>query len=173
MGVDHGVPVVVRHLVDEVVPQDPGARDEDVQPTAGLGGGRDGSLDVLPRRDIAANGATADRRRRILGRCEIEVRDDDVRTFGGEAGRRGGADPARPARHERGLTGEPAGACHRILRTTISATHTGLSPPSRSTVVTRTACSPSGTSSTDATVTRARMRDPAGTGAGNLTLLVP
>ena len=63
-----------------------------------------------------------------------------------------------------------------VMRTswiTSSATHTGLSPPSRSIVATATICSPPCTSSTDATVTRARIRDPTGTGAGNRTLLVP
>ena len=171
--VDHRVPVVVRHLVEQVVADDPGAGDEDVEPPRRrrrLGHCR---LDLLARGHVALHGATADRGRRLLRRCEIEVRDDDVGSLCGEPGRGGGADPARAAGDEGHLPGEAVCDGHAYLRITSSATQTGLSPPSRSIVVTATICSAPGTSSTEATVTRARIRDPTGTGAGNRTLLVP
>ena len=119
---------------------------------ARLGRGRDRRLDLRARRDVAAHGAAADRGGGLLRCGEVEVRDDDVRALRSEPRRGGGADPARPAGDERHLAGEPVGVAHRSLLITISATHTGLSPPSRSTVVTTTACSPPGTSSTEATV---------------------
>ena len=94
MRVDHRFPVVVRHLVDEVVAQDPGAGDEDVQSPRRLGRSRDRRLDVRPRRDVAAHGTTADRGCRLLGRRKVEVRHDDVGSLGGEPGRRRSADAA-------------------------------------------------------------------------------
>ena len=52
VGGDHGVPVVVAHLVDEVVADDPGAGDEDVQAAELLDRARDGGLDLLARGDV-------------------------------------------------------------------------------------------------------------------------
>ncbi len=169
VGRDHGLPVVVRHLVQEVVADDPRARHEDVQPSR-LEGRRDRGFDVLAGGDVAADRTASDPLRGLGGRGLVEVRDHDVRALRGEALGRRGADPLRAARDERGLTLE---ALHRIILETSSATHTGLSPPSRSIVANTTPCSPPGTSSTDWTVKRARMRDPEGTGAGNRTLFTP
>ena len=130
-------------------------------------------LDLLARGHVALHGATADRSGSLLRRREIEVRDHHVGAFRCEPGRRGGADPARAAGDQGDLPGEAICNGHAYLLITSSATQTGLSPPSRSIVVTATICSAPGTSSTEATVTRARIREPTGTGAGNRTLLVP
>ena len=58
-------------------------------------------------------------------------------------------------------------------RSTSSATQIGRSPPSRSTVVTSTACSPPVTGSTDSTTNRALIRLPAGSGDGKRTRFTP
>ena len=50
VGGDHGLPVVVRHLVQEVVADDPGAGDEDVEPPGGLRRRGDSGLDLAPAR---------------------------------------------------------------------------------------------------------------------------
>ena len=173
MRVDHRVPVVVRHLVEEVVADDPGARDEDVEPPRRRHRRGHCRLDLFARGHVAPDGAATDRGGGLLRRCEIEVGDDDVGSLCRESGGRGGPDAARATRDERHLPRETVCNGHTYLRITSSATQTGLSPPSRSIVVTATICSPPGTSSTEATVTRARIRDPTGTGAGNRTLLVP
>ena len=44
------LPVVVGHLVEQVVADDPGARDEDVEPPVRLDRSRDGRLDLLRAR---------------------------------------------------------------------------------------------------------------------------
>ena len=166
---DDCLPVVVGHLVDEVVADDPGAGDEDVEPSR-LGRGRDRRLDVRSQRHVATHRAPADPLRG-LRRCSlVEVGDDDVRALGCEPLCRRGADALRAAGDERRL---PCEAAQRIIRTTSSATHTGLSPPSRSTVARTTPWSPPATSSTDCTVKVARIREPEGTGAGKRTLLTP
>ena len=60
MGRDHGVPVVVRHLVEEVVADDPRAGDDDVEPVCRGGGRLDRRLHLRPRGDVAAHRAAAD-----------------------------------------------------------------------------------------------------------------
>ena len=130
-------------------------------------------LDLLARGHIALHGPASDRGGSLLRRGEIEVRDHDVGALGREPGRGRGADSARAAGDQGDLPGEAICNGHAYLLITSSATQTGFSPPSRSIVVTATICSAPGTSSTEATVTRARIRDPTGTGAGNRTLLVP
>ena len=137
---------------------------------ARLGGGRHGGLDVLARGHVAADRPAADALRGLRRRGLVEVRDDDVRTLGGEPRGGRGADALRAARDERGLAGEPR---HRIIRRTTSATQTGLSPPSRSIVARTTPCSPPSTSSTDCTVNRPRTREPDGSGAGKRTRFTP
>ena len=88
-------------------------------------------LDVGTRGHVAADRAPADPLRGLRCGGLVEVGDDDVRALGGEALRGRGADPLRAARDERRPALE---AAHRIILTTSSATQTGLSPPSRSTV---------------------------------------
>ena len=173
MRVDHGFPVVVRQLVDEVVAQDPGTGHEDVQAPVPCGCDRDRSLHVRSRGHVATDCAPSKRRGRGLGRRQVEVGDDDVRPFLRKPLRGRCTDPSGTARDESGLAREARALAHGNIRSTISATQTGFSDPSRSIVATRTACSPPATSSTEATVTRARIREPAGTGAGNRTRLVP
>ena len=58
-------------------------------------------------------------------------------------------------------------------RASVSATHTGLSPPSRSNVHSTVICAPPGTSSSAVSLARIRTRLPMGNGAGNRTLLRP
>src|SRR6476620_11381017 len=103
MRVDDRVPVVVGHLEEHVVADDPGAGDEDVQGAALRHRRVDGRLDVLPLRHVAAHGGPAERRGGLIRSRLVEVRDDDRRPFVGEPLRRGGADPLRAARHERRL----------------------------------------------------------------------
>ena len=98
------------------------------------------------------DGAAADRCCGLLRCGEVEVGDDDVGALGREPRRGRGADPARATGDEGDLAREAVVEGHAYLRITSSATHTGLSPPSRSIVVTTTICSPPATSSTDATV---------------------
>ena len=57
--------------------------------------------------------------------------------------------------------------------TTVSATQAGLSLPSTSTTYFNVICLPAGRSVTPATDTRARTREPTGSGLGNRTLLTP
>ena len=135
-----------------------------------LGRRGDGSLDVGARRHVAPDGAPADPRCRLGRRRVVEVGDDDMGSLGCEALRGRRADPAGAARDERGLAGE---AAHRIIRTTSSATHTGLSPPSRSTVARTTPCSPPATSSTDWTVKRPGSASPRAAEPGSARLLTP
>ena len=83
--------------MDQVVADDPGARDEDVEP-ARLGRRCDRGLDVGPRRDVAADRATADPLRGLVRGGLVEVGDDDVGALGGEPLGRRSADPLRAAR---------------------------------------------------------------------------
>lgn len=89
-------------------------------------------------------------------------------------------DPPRPAgpsgtRHGDRAPGEraPSGRSQGTSTETVSATQTGLSPPSRSIVTRTTARAPSGPRSTESSSTPARIREPTGTGAGKRTLLDP
>ena len=139
MRVDHRLPVVVGELVNQVVAEDSGARDEDVESPLRLGGEPDGSLNLGARGHIATHRTTADLPGCLLGCCEIEVRHDDICALRCEACCRRGADPICAAGDERRLAREASGRAHRNFRSTISATQTGLSPPSRSIVVSNTA----------------------------------
>src|SRR5438067_1280641 len=107
MGVDHHVPIVVGHLVHQVVAEDAGAGHQDVDVFALVGRGPEERLDggaighVAGDRQRAA-AAAAD----LLGdgfcRLAIQVGDDDGGTLGSEAGGGGGADAASATRHQRG-----------------------------------------------------------------------
>ena len=147
----------------------PGAGDEDVE-TARLHRRRDRGLDVGTRRHVAADGATSDPLRCLVRRGLVEVGDDDVGALGGQPLGRRSANALRAARDERGLTVESA---HRSTRATSSATHTGLLPPSRSTVMTSVTCRPPETSSTAPITAVALTAVPTGTGAGKRTLPSP
>src|SRR5690606_14001604 len=69
--------------------------------------------------------------------------------------------------------GAPPGWLQARKRLRLSTTQTGLSDPSRSTVITMVVSTPPATSSTATSSTPARRRDPTGTGAGKRTLPVP
>src|SRR6478735_2116453 len=120
MRVDHRFPVVVGHLVEKVVANDPGAGDEDVEPARRRRSGRYCRLDLLTGCHIAPDGATADRNGCLLRSGEIEVGDDDVGALCGEPRRRGGTDAARPAGDEGHLTRETVGDRHAYLLITSS-----------------------------------------------------
>ena len=109
--VDDGVPVLVAHLEEHVVADDPGARDEDVERAAVRDRGLDRGLDVLALRHVAANGVTADRRRRLLRRRLVEVGDDDRRPLATRA-----ASPSRrrcPSRRRSPAPSSPRISCGR------------------------------------------------------------
>ena len=106
-----GFPVVVSELVEQVVADDPGARDEVVEPPA-LGRERDGRLDVRARGDVAADRAAADPLGGLGRGRLVEVRDDDVRALAREPLGGRGADAAGGAGDERGLALEARSSDH-------------------------------------------------------------
>ena len=96
MRVDDGVPVLVAHLEEHVVADDPGARDEDVERAAVQDRGLDRGLHVVSLRHAQRTG-TADRPRGLLRHRLVEVGDDHGRSLAREQRRRGGADALRAA----------------------------------------------------------------------------
>ena len=98
VGGDHGVPVVVGHLVDEVVADDPGAGDEDVEAAVLLDRPRDRAPRLRRGRSRRSRAAGPARRRRRRGR---RPRPSRPRTR--SARRRRLADPAAAAGDERDL----------------------------------------------------------------------
>ena len=116
VGRDDRLPVVVRHLVDEVVADDPRAGDENVETTR-LRCRGDGGLDVGTRSHVAADRATADPVRGPVRGGLVEVSDDDMGALGGQPLGRRSADALRPARDERRLAVESA---HRSIRATFT-----------------------------------------------------
>ena len=102
MGVDDEVPIVVRHLVNQVVAEDAGAGDEDVEASVLLHGAVNQGFHRNPIRYVAGDrqrplALTADLRGDRFCGVVIEVGDYDLRVLGGEAHRRGCADPSSAA----------------------------------------------------------------------------
>src|SRR5215204_3113449 len=99
MHVQHGAPVLVRHLVEQVVPRHAGVVYQDVQASVAVQDLPDGPLDVGAARDVhfGREGIhtlvheLAGRRERAL---QLHVREAHQRTLAGEAPRRGLADTA-------------------------------------------------------------------------------
>ena len=97
VGGDHRVPVVVAQLVDEVVADDPGARDQDVQAAELLDRAGDGGLDLLARGDVGLDLEAGD----VVVEGEIGGR--HLGALGGEPRQRRLPDPAAGAGDERDL----------------------------------------------------------------------
>ena len=107
MRVDDRRPVVVRQLVDEVVADDPGAGDGDVEPAGAFHGAGDRCLHVVATGDVAACGEPADLRRGALGLVTVVVGDHDECPTPGETACGRSSDPARATGDERRLSLEP------------------------------------------------------------------
>src|SRR5262249_54449651 len=100
--VDDGAPVVVGHLEEQVVADDPCARHEDVEAPAARDGGRDRRLDIVAPGRVAAGREPA---RGRLGLVEFGA--PDRRALRGESRRSRRADASRAAGDERRLPLEP------------------------------------------------------------------
>src|SRR5215218_3738574 len=106
MDVQHGAPILIRHLVEEVVPRYAGVVDEDIQAPVAVYDLPDGPLDLGAARNVhfGCEGVhtlahqLARRRERAF---QVYVRKAHPRTLTGEAPRRGLADTARRPRHHR------------------------------------------------------------------------
>ncbi len=110
MHVHHHVPVVGRHLEQQVVAQDAGVVDEDGRRAELVGNAGDGALDALLVGDIAADGqGVAAGGLDGLDRCRasgfVEVEDGDLHAVRSEALGDGGADAARGSGDDGGSLG--------------------------------------------------------------------
>jgi hypothetical protein len=144
------VPPILGEVRDRCDVLEAGARDDRVEPAAEpLQRRVDNCAVPLARREVAVG----------------EVDAVDTPAVRAEALGDRPADPTGRAGDESGL--------HRRKRKTSSATQTGFSPPSRSTVAAIRAWTPASTSSTSSTRKLARSRLPTGTGAGKRTRFTP
>ena len=176
VGRDHGLPVVVRHLVQEVVADDPGARDEDVEPARRAPPPKATAASTCSR-EVTSHRTARPPTAAAVSSAAARSKSATTTSAPSAANRAAVAAPMplappgderRPCPVKRSVDAQREPPDHELgdADRLVAAL-----PLDRRDC--RTACSPPGTSSTDATVTRALIREPAGTGAGNRTLFVP
>ena len=100
MRVDDRIPVLVGHLEQQVVADDAGARDEDVQMAQLLHRARDHRLHRVTRAHVACDRESADGLRHLARRSLIQIRHHHPRAFGRKKLSRRRADAARASRHD-------------------------------------------------------------------------
>jgi hypothetical protein len=110
--VEHGLPLLVGHLLDDGVPGVAGVVDDDVQPAEGRDGRVDkagGEVGVGHAADEGNRGAAGslDGLRRLRCRLGVEVVDDHVRALRGQLDRHGTTDAASGPGDEGDLPVEP------------------------------------------------------------------
>ena len=107
VSVDDKVPVVIRHLEQQVVADDPRARDQGVEPAEFLNSSLHHRLDLPAVAHIARDGEPADGARNLTCRRLVQVRHRDPGALGGKQRRRRGPDAAAATGDQRHLVLEP------------------------------------------------------------------
>ena len=108
--VDDRVPVIVGHLVQQVVADDPRARHQHVDAAEFLDRAVDHRLHRLALGDVACDRQALDRVRNLARRRLVHVRDHELRSLAGEQLGGGGADSAAASGDQRDAVLEP----HRV-----------------------------------------------------------